>query len=140
MDPRRAPPPPRFSPYEPPEHEGDARPAVIFWYRVYAGVMALASLAAVTFAVLYAMAVASSPIFDPTGGADQHLLAILMVMGTCALAGLHVVAVFVPYKPWGWSLGVVAIAMGMTSVLIFVAVPLLVHWFKPTTKAAFGRL
>lgn len=131
---------PRLSPYDPPEDDDDARPAVILWYRLYAGVMALFALAAVAFSVVYAMAVASEPIYGrPGGGADLHVLAILLVMASGAFAALHVVAAFVPYKPWGWSLGVVAIALGMSSVMIVVAIPLLVHWMKPTTKAAFGR-
>ena len=44
-----------------------------------------------------------------------------------------------PWKPWGWTWALVAIAFGVVASPLF-AVPLLVFWFKPTVKAAFGRL
>jgi hypothetical protein len=108
------------SPYEPPATRRDARPAVILWFRVYAAVMAIAYLGIAAFGV----AAQSS-----------------VVVGVGAvLAVLHAFAAFVPFKPWGWTVAIVAIAFGAASVAVFFAIPLLVHWIRPTTKAAFARL
>lgn len=98
--------------YDAPTTRSDARPAVIFWFRVHA----------LTMALLYAAG------------------AWLATPGIGALAVLYAASAFVPRKPWGWSVALVAIAFGVPSVTIVVALPLLVGWMKPTTKAAFGRM
>lgn len=66
--------------------------------------------------------------------------AYVMMMASALLVPLFGVATFVPYKPWGWTVGLVAIALGLTSAGIVFALPLMAFWFKPTVKAAFARL
>ena len=65
---------------------------------------------------------------------------VLMPVAAAAFAVLHAVAFAAPREPWGWTLGLVAIVVGMAGVTIVVALPLLMAWQKPTTKAAFRRL
>jgi hypothetical protein len=110
-----------FEPYEPPAPYRDARPAVIVWFRVYAATMTLLSLALLAFVVMSAAS-------------------LLLCAGFAAVAGLYGVATFVPFRPWGWTLGLVAIAFGLAGGGAMFAIPLLMFWFKPQVKAAFARL
>jgi hypothetical protein len=97
--------------YEAPATRGDARPSVIVWFRVYA----------VTMAVLWAAA----------AWAATPALAILAVF----YAGSSLL----PLRRWAWTVALVAIAIGLPSITIVVALPLLRAWFAPVTRAAFGR-
>jgi hypothetical protein len=131
--------------YEPPAHSGDARPAVILWYRVYAATLALVYLAFLAVVVVGAFgptAVAEDPamrVTAPSAGAEAFTLVMLLL--SLFLFLFFAVATFVPLKPWGWSVAIVAIGIGlMGGCTIFACVPLLVYWLKPVTKAAFGRL
>lgn len=116
-----------FDPYAAPEGPADARPRVIGWYRAYA---------ASTAALLVAFAVVDLVSFPRTEATAAIGGAVMLV----TLATAFAVGARVPYKPWGWSLGLALLALGVVSVLVVVALPLLVAWLKPTTKAAFGRL
>jgi hypothetical protein len=110
------------SPYAPPEDVRDARPGAIIWFRRYAAAMAVLVLAMLVLEVAAGLASAT------------------LVVLTAPLVVLFGVAAFVPYKPWGWTLGLVAIALGLAGITIVFALPLLLQWFKPTVKAAFARL
>lgn len=111
-----------FAPYEPPVHARDARPVVIRLYRVYAAAMALLSLAF--------LGLAAARGFD----------AIALVLASAPLVLLFAVATFAPFKPWGSTVGLVAIGLGLAGVTVIFAAPLLFFWFKPNVKAAFARL
>ena len=99
------------------------------WFRVYCALMAVLLLTVVAL-VSFAGAGAAAP-------SPNTALVLAVVV---PLAALYLTGVFVPFRPWGWTLGLVAIAFGVSSALILVAAPLLVFWTKSTTKAAFGRL
>ena len=64
----------------------------------------------------------------------------LVTPGLALLGAFYLFAALLPLRPWAWSVGLVAIAFGVPSVTIVVALPLLLAWTKPTTKAAYGRL
>jgi hypothetical protein len=125
-----------YGPYAPPEATG-SRPAVITWYRVYASMMVMLY---VGFLVLWLFLTPSSG--TGTGAANPEVvISLLIVLGVVLLfGGFHAVAALVPYKPWGWTVGLVAICIGLTSCTAVAAVPLLIFWLKPETKAAFCRL
>lgn len=127
------------SPYAPPREVRDARPRVIFWFRIYAAAMTALSLAVLSLAVASALS-ASGAITGAPGDASPYYVALLTLGASLVLAVLFAVATFVPYRPWGWSIGLLAIAMGLVSVSVFFAVPLLVLWVRPNVKAAFARL
>ena len=112
-----------MSPYAPPRSVRDARPAVIFWYRAYAGLMALVALAMLVLAVM-------------SGGSTAVAVIVVAVL----LAVFFGLATFVPFKPWGWTIALVAIGLGLAGGSAVFALPLLVFWFKPEVKAAFARL
>ncbi len=127
-------------PYEPPEYETDARPAVILWYRVYAAFTTLLSLGLVAFVVMLARATTDPQVAVQAGSSEAHATILLYLILTVASTIFFAVATFVPYRPWGWTIGLIAIALGLSSVLILFAIPLMVYWLRPLTKAAFGRL
>jgi hypothetical protein len=84
---------------------------VIAWFRVYAA----------TMAALYAAA------------------AYLVSPALVALAVFYAAASLLPLRRWAWSVALVAIAFGIPSVTIIVALPLLRAWLAPVTRVAFGR-
>lgn len=125
-------------PYAPPEG-ASAGPRVIFWYRAYCAAMVL----------LYVLCVAGGGLLASLGqgpgtsradaGANLMTGSILVVVGVL-LAAFYGVATLVPRRPWGWTVGMVAIAIGLTGCTLVAAIPLAIHWVKPRTKAAFQRL
>lgn len=119
-----------FEPYKPPEASRDARPAAIRWFRVYAVAMTMLSLVPSLLAVTSRLG---------GGGADTRTLVALVALSVL-LAAFYAVAACVPFKPWGWSWALAAIAFGVVSGGALFAVPLLFFWFEPRLKAAFARL
>ena len=65
---------------------------------------------------------------------------VVIVVLSVLLAAFYAIAAFVPFKPWGWSWALAAIALGVVSGGALFAVPLLFFWFRPRLKAAFARL
>ncbi len=130
-----------FHPYAPPSPDSyrDARPSVILWFRVYAAVMTLASLAMLGLAIMTGYAATRPEVALEPGAADAPLVAIVLALFAAALVALYGVATFVPLSPWGWSVGLVAIAVGLVGGGAIFAIPLLVFWLKPQVKAAFAR-
>lgn len=134
------------SPYEPPKTEGAKRPAVIFWYRVYAGAIAFLSLLAAVASLWLMIKMGNDAIVDLNtgetiaGGTRDKAVLITMTALGVVFGGLHAFAAAVPYKPWAWVLGIVVIGLGVTGCTVVFAAPLLFYWIKPITKSAFQRL
>lgn len=114
--------------YYTPPAELASRPAIIFWYRVYAIVSAL---------VYVAMMLALSAVET-----DQSTGRLIMQASLYATPFVlfYGVAALVPFKPWGWSYGLIAIAFGMISCLAPFSIVLVILWSRPQVKAAFQRL
>ena len=127
---------PSFNPPTIPQDNETGRKAFL-WYRVYCGVMvAIYFLVAALGAVL--------AVYRPT--TREYSSDETMIMGIIyAIAGViflivFAVFLFLPRKPYNWIVGIVAIAIGMTSCcLVPFMIPLLIYWIKPETKAFFGR-
>jgi hypothetical protein len=113
------------------------RPAVVYWFKWYAGVLAfiylLVTLAAIPFLAMdpadLEMAPAEATVFG----------VILLVVG-----GLFLVACVLPFflkpRPWVWVYNLVIICLGLTSACFMAAsIPLLIFWLKPEAKAYYGR-
>jgi len=126
--------------YEPPEYVSDPLPRVIFWYRAYAAVLLLASLALLGVATILAWAQTRPEIAMRPGSADAQTHAIVLFLAAAASVAFYGVATFMPRKPWAWTFGLLVIALGCPSVTIVLCLPLLLAWLKPTVKAAFCRL
>lgn len=103
----------------------DATPRAIFAFRVYASAMA----------ILHGAATGLGAWKVPEGELRTPML---VALGLLALFYLGVA--FVPRTPWGWTLALVAIALGVPGLAIVVALPLALAWRSPVVKAAFRRL
>ena len=108
-----------------------------FWYRVYCAVLTLLYLAVGVFGVI----VATVPI-DSREYSEQELMIIGMIYAV--LGGvffvISAIALFLPPRPYNWIVGIVMMAIGLTSCcFIPFLVPLLIFWMKPETKRFFGR-
>ena len=108
-----------------------------FWYRVYCAVLTLLYLAVGVFGVI----VATVPI-DSREYSEQELMIIGMIYAV--LGGvffvISAIALFLPPRPYNWIVGIVMMAIGLTSCcFIPFLVPLLIFWMKPETKHFFGR-
>ncbi len=124
-----------FSPAISPDNETGRK--TFFWYRVYCGVMVALYLALVALGVFLTVAQPSSGSKD----AEAMMFAgiIYGVLGVIFLI-IFGVALFLPRKPWNWIVGIVMMALGMTSCCFLpFLIPLLIYWLKPETKAYFGR-
>ena len=131
-----------YEPYAPPgpdSYRRDARPSVILWFRIYAAVMLVASLAILGLALMMGHAATQPEVALDPGSAGAPLVAIVTTVFATALVALYGVATFVPFKPWGWSVGLIAIGLGLAGVSALFAIPLLVFRLKPDVKAAFAR-
>jgi drug/metabolite transporter (DMT)-like permease len=55
-------------------------------------------------------------------------------------AVVYAVTLFLPRASWNWIVGIIMIALGLTSCCFApFLIPLLIFWLKPETKAYFGR-
>jgi hypothetical protein len=104
------------------------RPAVITWYRIYA----------VTTPLFYLLAFALWQLRVPAIGDDRTFH--LGIAAIVVLTALFAVAAMVPYKPWGWTFALIAIGIGLPTCLAPFALPLILFWLRPETRAAFCRL
>ena len=120
--------------YEPVNEIG---PKTFFWYRVYCG--SLTGL----YGLLAAMGLFIAYMRPATNNqsAEESLIMglIYAIVGTIFFA-VFLVASTLPPKPYNWIVGIVMIAIGMTSCCLWPAViPLLIYWIKPETREFFGR-
>jgi MFS family permease len=107
-----------------------ARPAVVIWFKVYCGVLAL----------IYggtALAMLSLALFG-----DGGLVIGLFLAALCVGFGLiSALPILLPARPWVWVYGLVLIGLGMTSgCLLPACIPLLIFWIRPEVKRHFGRV
>jgi hypothetical protein len=121
-------------PYAPPRAETAGRPRVIAWYRAYAASMAMLYLTTCGVGTMMLFQI-DQGIADESG----RVAGVIILIVSLVLAGRYTFAAVVPLKPWAWVVGLVAIAVGLTGCTLVLALPLLLHWLKPVTKAAFGR-
>ena len=108
-----------------------------FWYRVYCMVMVALYVMVMALGVILAVVQPESD----TGSAEESLIMGLAYAIVGAIfAVVYAVALFLPRKPFNWIVGIVMLAIGMTSCcFIPAALPLLIFWIKPETQAYFGR-
>ncbi len=122
-----------YAPYDPPGSASGERPRVITLFRIYAALTVLIFLGFGAIWVWISLSASG-------GGAPKAASFAMAAVFVLVLGGFYGVAAAVPYKPWGWAVGLVAISLGLTGCLAPFAIYLLVNWVRPETKAAFGRL
>lgn len=108
-----------------------------FWYRVYCAVLAVLYLAFMVLGIV----LATVPFDDLSRDREQMFIIGLVyaIIGAIFFV-VFAVAFFLPPKPYNWIVGIVMLAIGMTSCCLWPAtIPLLIFWIKPETQAFFGR-
>jgi hypothetical protein len=112
-------------------------PPVLFWFKIYCGVLC----------VLYLAVMATALIFFFIGPEHLDMPAIFgNLMGALyLLLGLVLFAAcFLPFvlqpRPWVWTYDLVIIALGLSSpCLLPASIPLIIFWVKPEMQRYFGR-
>jgi multidrug transporter EmrE-like cation transporter len=118
-------------------------PPAVTWFKVYAGAMALLCLGM----FIGGIAILNIPAdgFDPEAPfGDDERLGLLLYGWGFTLFGLPLTALFAaglfakPTRFW-WIVGIVLIALGLTSVCCLpFSIPLLLFWLKPDVKEWFN--
>ena len=109
------------------------RPPVVLWYFIYCIALALVYLAMIGLLVV-ALAI------EPSTKLEDIIIFSVLAVLCLPFAAFYGAAPFLPNKPWVWTYGIVAIAIGMTSACCLPAcIPLLIYWMKPETKRYFGK-
>jgi cation transporter-like permease len=110
---------------------------VFFWYRAYCAFLVLLYVAVTIGGIALAVI---RPESSEYRAEEFMLVGIIYAVTGAVMAVVFTVALLLPPKPYNWIVGVIMIAIGMTSCcFVPVCVPLLIYWFKPETKAFFGR-
>ena len=108
-----------------------------FWYRVYCAVLALLYLAIIAFGIFLLMYQPPTRQYDLQ---ELTLVSVVYIVLGIVFFLAFAVAFFLPPKPYNWIVGIVMMAIGMTSCcFVPFVVPLFIFWLKPETKAFFGR-
>jgi hypothetical protein len=113
-------------------------PRVVFWQRVYCGVMGAVYLAIVVGSLL--AAAFHDSLADADTSPREVIFGSLVIGGLSAIfAAVFLAGLFVPRRRWAWVYHLVLMGIGMTSCacLPFV-VPLLVFWLRPEVQAYYG--
>ncbi len=114
------------------------RPQVWPWQVAYCVLMAVVYAAVVAFGVFLLVmgeSLGPSTTQDPVGIRIQAI--IMMVMGVPFFL-MFAAAPFLPRRPWVWIYHLVLIGLTMTSCACLpFAIPLIIFWLKPETKAYF---
>ena len=122
-----------YSPYQ----NNELGRKTFFWYRVYCGV--LAALYLLIMAAGIALAVMHQQL-DSNDPRETLIMGIVYAAVGAVLFLIFAVALFLPAKPYNWIIGIVMIAIGLTSCCFWPAcIPLLIFWLKPETQRFFGR-
>jgi hypothetical protein len=118
-------------------HSDAKPPEGVYYFRVYAGVMAAiyGILAIVGLVMMAAPLFARGAFTSP--GADLGSWVVGFIYGGIGtvLCVAFLIALFGGRRPWVHTMGTVLIALTMTSICCLpITIPLLIQWMKPETK------
>jgi hypothetical protein len=127
--------PPHFA--YPPPIDTELGRKTFFWYRMYCGLMTLLYLSVAVIGIVLA---AAAPETSEYSAEETMVMGIVYGLLGAVFFIVYLVALMLPPKPYNWVVGIVMIAVGMTSCCLWPAViPLLIYWIKPETKSFLGR-
>lgn len=110
-------------------------PRTLFWFRVYAVLLALAYLALAGLGVVFLL-------LPPEKLAMESFEAVilgwlLIILGLLFFA-IVLPAFFLPQRGWAWIYGLALICFGLTSVVFLpICIPLLIFWLRDPVKDWF---
>lgn len=112
------------------------RPAVWAWYVAFCAAMAIMWLMLVILGLSFILSGPPNPEMSPD---EARVMGLIFIVLGAALMLPYVAAPFLPRRKWAWVLGIVLIALSMTGACCLpAAIPLLIFWVKPETKAFFN--
>lgn len=112
------------------------RPRVVGVFKIYALLLGLVYLLAAGLLYLISQGQAAQEQAVPAA-VRYARVGLIALCSALSMAFLAVPAL--PRKPWVWGYGLACIVLGLTSfVAIPLALPLLLFWIKPETKAYFA--
>lgn len=106
------------------------RPAVVIWFKLYCGLMALIYIAAILISLSLALS-----------GFEGLVFGVILAALSAVFVVVSALPIVLPARPWVWVYGIVLIALGMTSAcLLPVCIPLLIFWIRPEVKRYYGKV
>ncbi len=112
-------------------------PAVVTWFKVYAGAMALLYLFVIAAGGLFLI----NPGWLEEESFEARMMGVLFVGMGIPLMAIFGAALFLPPRSWVWVYDLVLIAIGFMSCCILpFSIALLIFWLKPEVKAYFNRV
>jgi hypothetical protein len=116
---------------------GDSQePAVRKWYLVFCIAMAISCLPLVILGCNFLLNGPSEQKMSPQ---EAQVLGFIFLGMGAVLITLYVAAPFLPRRKWAWIIGIVLIVFSMSGTCCLpAAIPLLIFWVKPETKAFYG--
>jgi MFS family permease len=115
-------------------------PPVWKWYVAYCVFMAILYLLCIVMGFVFLLAAPASD-RRPTSPEEARLFGVVFMVVGLVLTIPFASGPFLPRKPWAWTFGLVLICIGLTSACCLpAAIPLLIFWLKPETKAYFGKI
>ena len=119
-----------------PQSSDSPKPAVWQWYAAYCFALAFMYLVCVVMGFVFLLGDPADLEMDP-GGA-KVMGALFIVLGL-VFGAVYGAAPLMPQKKWAWVVGIVLICFGLTSACCLpAAIPLLIWWLKPETKAYYN--
>ena len=113
------------------------QPGVISWFKAFVFAQAVLGLAGLILGLRDVPGLMHDPEIPPAIAAAVVLFIFLLAL---AMVAAFLLPLFLRPRPWLWTYGIVLMCLGMMTLWFIPAcVPLLVHWFKPATKAYFGK-
>ncbi|MCP3963234.1 MAG: hypothetical protein GY719_35790 [bacterium] len=112
-------------------------PLVVWWFKVYAGILALIYLATAAISLIFFI---PDPADLDMSATEANLVGgLILFMGLGLFAVCLAPFIFKP-RPWLWVYDLVLICIGFTSICTLPGcIALLIYWIKPETKTYFGR-
>lgn len=111
------------------------RPAVWPWYVAFCAAMVVMWLVLVILGLSFIL---SGPPNPEMSAGEARVMGLIFIVLGAALMAPYAAAPFLPRRRWAWVLGIVLIALSMTGACCLpAAIPLLIFWVKPETKAFF---
>lgn len=130
-------------PYQPPGSLSSplspARPGVWTWYVVYCVAMGMLYAGVLAMGIVSLAMSETIAADDPTTSAgDVQIFGVAMIAISLPICIFYCAAPLLPKRRFAWIYGIVAIALGMTSLCCLpVTIPLIIFWIKPETIAYF---
>jgi len=117
--------------------ESQQPPAVIFWFKFYAGSLCFLYLLTAGFSFFFFFA---DPSQTEIPKVTAQLIGVFMLVVSLVLIAACLLPFLLAPRPWLWVYNLVIICLGMTSACyLLVCIPLLIFWLKPETQRYYGK-